>query len=45
MFKESYENFKSKTTNDWMVAGLLGLLIAFALIANLYKFIEPYFSN
>ena len=45
MFKESYENYKSKTTNDWMVAGLLGLLVTFALIANLYKFIEPYFLN
>ena len=45
MFKESYENYKSKTTNDWMVAGILGLLISFALVGALYKFIEPYVSN
>jgi hypothetical protein len=45
MFKESYENYKSKTTNDWMVAGLLGVLVLFALVGALYKFIAPYLSN
>jgi hypothetical protein len=45
MFKESYENYKSKTTNDWMVAGLLGLLVLLALVGALFKFIAPYVSN
>jgi hypothetical protein len=45
MFKESYENYKSKTTSHWVLAGLLAVILFFGLIGILAKTISSYFSN
>lgn len=45
MFKESYENYKSKTTTHWILAGLLVVILSFGLIGFIAKLITSYFSN